>query len=177
MEGFTKLPKMQCFKEGGAVAPVTKKVAKPKSKPAVPSISKKDKGPAFPISAPTEDTAPDPGAPMMKKGGRAKKEVGTVKKYKTGGTVENQYGAKKTDKDIKDIANSKRQKPVKLCGGGKMGKYADGGVVEAVKGAATKLKENIIGTPEQNKTAQENMDKQAQAGSKLATVLGGNAKK
>lgn len=54
----------------------------------------------------------------LKTGGRAKKSCGTVKKYKTGGKVENQYGTPKTDKDIKDIANTKRQKPKKLAGGG-----------------------------------------------------------
>ena len=50
------------------------------------------------------------------------KATGTVKKYKTGGSVENAYGAKKTDKDITDIANAKRQKPAKLCMGGKPAK-------------------------------------------------------
>lgn len=112
----------------------------------------------------------------LKTGGRAKKEVGTVKKYKTGGTVENQYAAKKTDKDIKDIANTKRQKPAMLCGGGKaMNKYADGGLIETIKEGATDLKNKIIGTPEQNRIAQESMDKQAREGSKLAKFFGGKA--
>jgi hypothetical protein len=46
--------------------------------------------------------------------------------------VENAYGTKKTDKDMKDIANTKRQKPAMLCGGGSMGKYAEGGSLKAV---------------------------------------------
>ena len=79
----------------------------------------------------------------LKKGGRAKKDTGTVKKY---------------------------------CGGKSVKKYADGGFVETIKDAGTKLKDNILGTPEQNKTAQANLDKQAAAGSKLATVLGGKGK-
>ena len=54
----------------------------------------------------------------LKKGGRAKKCGGSVSRYKAGGSVENAYGAKKTDKDMKDIANTKRQKPTKLCMGG-----------------------------------------------------------
>jgi len=55
----------------------------------------------------------------LKKGGRAKKcGGGSVSRYKAGGSVENAYGAKKTDKDIEDIANAKRQKPKKLCMGG-----------------------------------------------------------
>ena len=57
----------------------------------------------------------------LKMGGRAKKEGGTVKKYKAGGTVENAYGTPKTKKDIKDIANTKRQKPKKMQMGGMTG--------------------------------------------------------
>jgi hypothetical protein len=57
----------------------------------------------------------------LKMGGRAKKEGGTVKKYKAGGTVENAYGTPKTKKDIKDIANTKRQKPKKMQMGGLSG--------------------------------------------------------
>lgn len=34
--------------------------------------------------------------------------------------------------------------------------------------------ENILGTKEQNETAQKNLDKQASEGSKLAKFLGGN---
>jgi hypothetical protein len=60
----------------------------------------------------------------LKQGGRAKKECGTVKKYKTGGTVENAYGTPKTKKDIKDIANTKRQKPKKMQMGGLSGQGA-----------------------------------------------------
>ena len=51
----------------------------------------------------------------LKKGGRAKKEVGTVKKYKCGGGV---YSAKKTDKDIKSIDEAKECEPKKLKTGG-----------------------------------------------------------
>lgn len=173
MEGFKSNPKMQCFKEGGQVKYETRKehaeemsadVAKDKA------IVKK----AFKIHDTQSHEGEKTNLSKLRKGGRAKKECGTVKKYKTGGSVENAYGAKKTDKDMKDIANSKRQKPKMLCGGGKS--YADGGLVEAVKSGATKLKENILGTPEQNKTAQENLDKQAAQGSKLAKVLGGEDK-
>jgi hypothetical protein len=57
----------------------------------------------------------------LKMGGRAKKEGGCVKKYKAGGTVENAYGTPKTDKDIKDIANTKRQKAKKMQMGGMTG--------------------------------------------------------
>ena len=36
-------------------------------------------------------------------------------------------------------------------------------------------KNNILGTPEQNKKAQESLDKQAASGSKLAKFFGGKA--
>lgn len=99
----------------------------------------------------------------LKQGGRTKKAVGTVKKYKCGGGV---YGAKKTKEDIKNIDAAKTCKP----------KMADGGgVLDAVKSAGKSLYENVMGTPEQNKTAQESMDKQAKAGSKLAKFFGGKA--
>lgn len=114
----------------------------------------------------------------LKCGGRAKKAAGTVKKYKTGGTVENQYAAKKTEKDIKDIANTKRQKPQMLCNGKSVKKMNEGGssgVLDSIKAAGTKLKENIIGTPEQNRIGQEYMDRQAKEGSKLAKFFGGKA--
>jgi hypothetical protein len=101
----------------------------------------------------------------LKKGGRAKKSVGTVKKFACGGGV---YGAKKTAKDIKSIDDAKDYKPKKLAGGGE--------VIDAVKSAGKKLYENVMGTPEQNATAQKSMDKQAQAGSKLAKMLGGKTK-
>lgn len=51
----------------------------------------------------------------FKKGGRAKKSTGTVKKYKCGGGV---YGAKKTKEDIKNIDAAKECKPKKMADGG-----------------------------------------------------------
>jgi len=67
----------------------------------------------------------------LKTGGRAKKDCGTVKKYKTGGTVENAYGTPKTDKDIKDIANTKRQKAKKMQMGGMTAPAAAGPMAAA----------------------------------------------
>lgn len=90
MEGFKANQKMKCdlpcFKEGGFVkkdkakhsesTEVKKDVAKDKK------IVKK----AFKIhDEQSHDEKTD--LSKLKKGGRAKKEVGTVKKYKTGGTV------------------------------------------------------------------------------------------
>lgn len=172
MEGFKSNPKMQCFKEGGQVKYETRKEHKEEVSADIAQDKKIIKK-AFKMHDEQEHKGEKTDLSKLKKGGRTKKDCGSVRKYKAGGSVENAYGAKKTDKDIKDIANAKRQKAKLLCGGGKA--YADGGVVEAIKSGATKLKENIIGTPEQNRIAQESMDKQAASGSKLAKFFGGKA--
>lgn len=80
----------------------------------------------------------------LKMGGRAKKEGGCVGRYKTGGKVENAYGTPKTDKDIKDIANTKRQKAKKMQMGGMTGPTAAGPMAAAPsapagQGAVTEL--------------------------------------
>ena len=71
----------------------------------------------------------------LKMGGRAKKEGGCVGRYKSGGTVENAYGTPKTDKDLKDIANTKRQKAKKMQMGGMTGP-APAGPMAAAPSAA-----------------------------------------
>jgi hypothetical protein len=75
----------------------------------------------------------------LKQGGRAKKEGGCVGRYKTGGTVENAYGTPKTDKDIKDIANTKRQKPKKMQMGGMTGPAAAGPMAAAPSAATGQM--------------------------------------
>jgi hypothetical protein len=137
MEDFKKLPKMQSFKTGGKVP---QKFVKAMEK-------------QFPKGAtitPAEDTAQDKamvkkgvaqhesalheGEPKtelkLKTGGRAKKAVGTVKKYKTGGEVTNVYEAKKSAGDKDNIKKVKDQTPVKLCGGKSVKKYAAGSSVD-----------------------------------------------
>lgn len=117
MEGFKKLPKgVQCFKEGGAVyksrhsekSEVSEDIAKDKK------IVKK----AVSIHDKQQHQGEKTDLSKLKKGGRAKKEGGCVGRYKSGGTVENAYGTPKTEKDKKDIANTKRQKPKKMQMGG-----------------------------------------------------------
>ncbi len=134
MEGFKKLPKgVACFKEGGSVyksrhsekSEVSEDIAKDKQ------IVKK----AVSIHDKQQHGGEKTNLSTLKKGGRAKKDVGTVKKYKTGGTVENAYGAPKTDKDIKDIANTKRQKPKKMQMGGMTGPAAAGPMAAAPSAA------------------------------------------
>lgn len=133
MEGFKNTTKIQYFKEGGFVTKkeFTKYEKKEDKLEKAKDMVKDTK--LVKSGVRQHESALHKGEPKtelkLKCGGRAKKDVGTVKKYKTGGTVENQYAAKKTDKDIKDIANTKRQKPAMLCGGKSVNKYATGGGV------------------------------------------------
>ena len=149
MEGFKPFKKVQCFKEGGSVKYESRKEHKEEVSADI-AQDKKIVKKAFKIHDEQSHEGEKTNLSKLKKGGRAKKETGTVKKYKTGGAVENAYGAKKTDKDIKDIANSKRQKPALLCGGKSVQKYAPGGTVEQMLGG---LKNKFMRTPEQNAAA------------------------
>lgn len=147
MEGFKNTTKIQYFKEGGFV---TKKEFTKFEKKENKLEESKDK---------TEDTkmvkkgvrqhesALHKGEPKtelkLKTGGRAKKTVGTVNKFKDGGCVTNVYEAKKKsgDKDaiqkVKEITPAKADAPsasknvknttAKFCGGKSVGKYAQGG--------------------------------------------------
>jgi len=136
MEGFKPFKKVQCFKEGGSVQKEVN-FKKRDRKNVEPSDLAQDKAivkKAFGQHDKAKHGGSEPTEIKLKKGGRAKKECGTVKKYKTGGTVENAYGAKKTDKDIKDIANSKRQKPALLCGGKSVKKMAAGQLTAPLSG-------------------------------------------
>jgi hypothetical protein len=133
MEGFKKSSKMQCFKEGGSVQYKSRHSEKAEMSEDI-AQDKKIVKKAFAMHDKQEHPGEKTNLSKLKKGGRAKKDCGTVKKYKTGGTVENAYGAKKTDKDMKDIANTKRQKPAKLCGGKSVSKYAPGGTVAQMTG-------------------------------------------
>lgn len=156
MKDFKSTKKALCFREGGQVS---YKSRKPMIEEADADM-KQDKL-LVKKGVKQHEAALHKGEPKtaltLKKGGRAKKDCGTVKKYKTGGTVENQYAAKKTEKDIKDIANTKRQKPQMLCGGKSVRKMAEGG------GVFETLKNNIMGTPEQNAIAQAQNDKYVKA--------------
>lgn len=149
MEGFKPFKKVQCFKEGGSVQKEVN-FTKRGRKNVEPGDLKQDKAivkKAFAQHDKAKHGGSEPTEIKLKKGGRAKKECGTVKKYKAGGAVENAYGAKKTDKDIKDIANSKRQKPAMLCGGKSVRKMAAGGPSFETNPAAAQdaldTKENI----------------------------------
>ena len=116
MEGFKKLPKgTPCYKEGGSVyksrhsekSEMSEDIAKDKK------VVKK----AFAMHDKQEHPGEKTDLSKLKKGGRAKKEVGTVKKYKCGGGV---FGAKKTKEDIKNMDDAKTCKPKKLAMGGSL---------------------------------------------------------
>ena len=116
MEDFKKLPKMQCFKEGGhakakamcyggkamkAGGEVDGDLAQDKK------LIKK----AFKQHDEAEHDK-EPTEIKLKNGGRMKKDCGTVRKYKDGGTV-GFYGAKKKSGDLDSIQKAKDTKPKK----------------------------------------------------------------
>jgi len=117
MEGFKKLAKgTPCYKEGGSVyksrhsekREMSEDIAQDKK------IIKK----AFSMHDKQEHKGEKTDLSKLKKGGRAKKDCGTVKKYACGGGV---YSTKKTKEDIKSIDDAKTCKPKKLAMGGQPG--------------------------------------------------------
>jgi hypothetical protein len=137
MEGFKKLPKgVACFREGGSVyksrhsekSEMSEDIAKDKK------VVKK----AFAMHDKQEHPGEKTDLSKLKKGGRAKKECGTVKKYKCGGGV---YGAKKTKEDIKNIDDAKTCKPKKLNMGGMSGPAPAGLPAKAPSGAMGQMTE------------------------------------
>jgi hypothetical protein len=116
MEDFKSNPKMDCYKEGGSVKYKSRKSVKETDSMDIAqdkAVVKK----AFAMHDKQEHKGEHTNLSKLRKGGRAKKEVGTVKKYACGGGV---YGAKKTDADIKSIDAAKDCKPKKLSGGGSL---------------------------------------------------------
>jgi hypothetical protein len=125
MEGFKKLPKqIACFKEGGSVQKEVHNFTKRDRKNVEPGDLAQDKKlikKAFKQHDAAEHDK-EPTEIKLKKGGRAKKEKGTVKKfcgggnaYKEGGSVTNVYEAKKKSGDISNIEKVKDIKPGKAA--------------------------------------------------------------
>jgi len=125
MEGFKSNPKMQCFKEGGQVKYETRKEHKEEMKADV-NQDKKIVKKAFKIHDTQSHEGKKTDLSKLRNGGRAKKAVGTVKKFEK---ASGEYGAKKTASDKNNIKEAKQFKPTKLCGGG-MAKYQVGGAVD-----------------------------------------------
>lgn len=114
MEGFKKLPRnLQCFKEGGSVYKPRKSVEKSESADIAQdkAIVKK----AIHMHDAQEHKGEKTDLSKLKKGGRSKKDCGTVKKYKAGGSVDNEYSAKKSSGDLDNIRKTKLIKPAKAA--------------------------------------------------------------
>jgi hypothetical protein len=126
MDDFKSLPKMQCFKKGGSVAAFTKRDRKETDSADI-AQDKKIVKKALAMHDKQEHEGEHTDLSKLRKGGRAKKETGTVKKYKTGGNVTNVYEAKKDAGDKDNIRKVKDIVPAKLCGGKSVKKYATGG--------------------------------------------------
>ena len=125
LDGFKKLPKMQFFKEGGH-AKVKKMCGGGSYKEGgdVKEDLAQDKKmikKAFKEHDKAEHDKKEPTEIKLKKGGRAKKDCGTVKKYKSGGEVMGVYKAKKGAEDDKLMDKAKNFKPKMIKEGGKIG--------------------------------------------------------
>jgi hypothetical protein len=163
MEGFKKSEKMQCFREGGSVkyksrrsekSEMSKDVAKDKK------IVKK--------ALSMHDTQQHEGKTNLAKlntGGRAKKECGTVKKYQAGGKIKKYAdGQAVMADDPNDIGGSILRKigKVPMAGG-------------ALQSGATKMRDNVMGTPEQNRIARARMQEMARKKAMAAAAAQGQS--
>lgn len=171
MDGFKKLPKqIACFKEGGSIQRQVENFTKRDRKTVESDDIAQDKSlikKAFKQHDEAEHDK-EPTEIKLRKGGRAKKETGTVKKFKVGGAV-GVYGAKKASGDLDSIEKAKKVTPAKAAApsgakktpnkykkGGAIKKMADGGILDT-------LKNNIMGTPAQNEIARQNEAKYLRA--------------
>jgi hypothetical protein len=168
MEGFTKNPKIACFKEGGQVGYKSRKT------PCDAKDMKEDKA-IVKKAVGQHEAAKHKGEGKtelkLKTGGRCKKEGGNVRKYKKGGEV---IGMKKTDDDKKDIAGIKKkgsepkkkapktkQAPVKSMGmakpempmEGELPMFQYGGTVPVGQGAMSELDRKMMESERQRKMA------------------------
>ena len=112
MDDFTTLPKMQCFKEGGSVKNFTKRDRKSMDSADI-AQDKKIVKKAISMHDKQEHKGEHTDLSKLKKGGRAKKDCGTVRKYKSGGSVTNVYEAKKSSGDKDNIRKTKEITPAK----------------------------------------------------------------
>jgi len=120
MDGFKTLPKMQHFKEGGSAKAEmcwggsTSKKMKTGGK-ADKDDMKQDKAMIKKAFKQHDEAEHDkePTEIKLRAGGRSKKKDGSVRKFKVGGTVDNDYGAKKSSGDLDNIKKTKDIKPGK----------------------------------------------------------------
>lgn len=133
MDGFKPNTKLQCFKEGGQVKYESRKQHKEEMSADI-AQDKKIVKKAISMHDKQEHKGEKTDLSKLKKGGRAKKEAGTVKKYKTGGSVTNVYEAKKDAGDKDNIRKVKDIKAAKLCGGKSVRKMAAGELTAPLAG-------------------------------------------
>ena len=118
MDGFTKLPKIQHFKEGGTVQREVKNFTKRDRKTVDSADIAQDKAivkKAIGMHDAQEHKGEKTDLSKLKKGGRAKCSGGTVNRYKAGGAVTNVYEAKKSSGDKDNIAKVKAITPAKAA--------------------------------------------------------------
>ena len=122
MDGFKSTPKMQHFKEGGSVKYESRKEHKEEMSADIAqdkAIVKK----AISMHDKQEHEGEKTDLSKLKKGGRAKKELGTARKF-----------IKPAAAPSKAAVISKNT-PAKFCGGKSVKKYADGGSAFSGQGA------------------------------------------
>ena len=111
MDGFKSSPKMQCFKEGGAVKYKSRHSEKSEMSEDIAQDKKVVKK-AFAMHDKQSHEGEKTNLSKLKKGGRMKKkDGGCVGRYKAGGSI----GMKKDSGDIKDIQKIKLSKPKKAA--------------------------------------------------------------
>jgi len=167
MEGFTKNPKIACFKEGGQVGYKSRKNHS-ESKEMAKDI-KQDKA-IVKKAVGQHESAKHKGEGKtelkLKSGGRCKKEGGNVRKYKTGGEV---IGMKKTAADKKDIAGIKKKgsapkkaapktkqmgmAPAEFPAAGELPAFEYGGSVPVNQGAMSEIDRKLAESERQRKMA------------------------
>lgn len=108
MEGFKKLPKgVQCFKEGGTVKYKSRHSEKSEMSEDL-AQDKKIVKKAFSMHDKQSHEGKKTNLTKLNHGGRAKKAVGTAKKFEK---ASGEYGAKKTATDINNIKQAKQFTP------------------------------------------------------------------
>ena len=110
MDGFKTSPKMQCFKEGGAVKYKSRHSEKSEMSEDIAQDKKVVKK-AFAMHDKQSHEGDKTNLSKLKKGGRMKKEGGCVGRYKEGGSIK----MKKDDADLKDIQKIKLTKTKKAA--------------------------------------------------------------
>jgi len=121
MDGFKNTTKIKYFKDGGSVCAKSKPIAKcsgGKMKEGGKADIAQDKAivkKAFTMHDKQEHAGEKTDLSKLRKGGRTKKSIGTVKKFKVGGEVTNVYEAKKSSGDKDNIKKVKLTKPAKAA--------------------------------------------------------------